>query len=71
MRKSELQQIVKEEIIKTLNESSNLDMINRSLNLLDKAADMAIKNPTGNIIELANIIKRYTADIRKSLKLYQ
>jgi len=67
VKKSELQQIVKEEITKTLNESPNLDMINRSLNLLDKAADMAIKSPTGNIIELANLIKRYTADIRKSL----
>ncbi len=67
MKKSELQQIIKEEITKTLNESPNLDMINRSLNLLDKAADIAIKNPTGNITELANIIKRYTADIRNSL----
>ncbi len=67
MKKSELKQIIREEISKTLNESPNLDMINRSLNLLDKAADMAIKNPTGNITELANIVKKYTADIRKSL----
>jgi len=67
MKKSELKQIIREEITKTLNESPNLDMINRSLNLLDKAADMAIKNPTGNITELANIVKKYTADIRKSL----
>ena len=36
------------------------DMINRSLNLLDKAADMAIKNPTGDVTKLANIIKKYT-----------
>jgi hypothetical protein len=67
MKKSELQQIIKEEIAKTLNESPNLDMINRSLNLLDKAADIAIKNPTGDITKLANIIKKYTADIRNSL----
>lgn len=67
MKKSELKQIIKEEITKTLNESPNLDMINRSLNLLDKAADIAIKNPTGNITVLANIIKKYTADIRDSL----
>jgi len=66
MKKSELKQIIKEEIIKDLNES-NLDMISRSLNLLDKAADMAIKNPTGDVTELANIVKKYTADIRKSL----
>jgi len=39
MKKSELKQIIKEEIAKTLNESPNLDMINRSLNLLDKAAE--------------------------------
>jgi hypothetical protein len=66
MKKSELKQIIKEEITKNLNES-NLDMISRSLNLLDKAADMAIKNPTGDVTELANIVKKYTADIRKSL----
>jgi hypothetical protein len=67
MKKSELQQLIKEEITKTLNESPNLDMINRSLKLIDKAADMAIENPTGNITVLANIIKKYTADIRDSL----
>jgi hypothetical protein len=66
MKKSELKQIIKEEITKNLNES-NLDMISRSLNLLDKAADMAIKNPTGDVTELANIVKKYTANIRKSL----
>ena len=52
---------------KTLNESPNSDMINRNLKLLDKAADMVIKNPKGNVTELAKIIKKYTADIRKSL----
>jgi hypothetical protein len=67
MKKSELQQIIREEISKTLNESPNLDMINRSLNILDKAADMAIKNPTGDVVELANIVKKYTDYIRKSL----
>jgi hypothetical protein len=68
MKLTELKQNIKEEIVKTLlNETPNLDVINRSLNLLDKAADMAIKNPTGNIIELANVIKKYTANIRKSL----
>ena len=67
MKKSELQQIIREEISKTLNESPNLDMINRSLDILDKAADMAIKNPTGDVVELANIVKKYTDYIRKSL----
>lgn len=67
MKKPELQQIIREEISKTLNESPNLDMINRSLNILDKAADMAIKNPTGDVVELANIVKKYTDYIRKSL----
>jgi hypothetical protein len=67
MKKSELQQIIREEISKTLNESPNLDMINRSLNILNKAADMAIKNPTGDVVELANIVKKYTDYIRKSL----
>jgi len=69
MKKSELQQIIREEISKTLNESPNLDMINRSLNILDKAADMAIKNPTGDVVELANIVKKYTDYIRKSLQM--
>jgi hypothetical protein len=68
MKKSELKQIIKEEISKTLNESPNIDMINRSLNILDKAADMAIKNPTGDIIELSNIIKKHITFIRKFIK---
>jgi hypothetical protein len=48
-------------------ENLNIDVVNRSLNLLDKAADMAIKNPKGNIVALGNIIKQYVNDIRKSL----
>jgi len=67
MNKSTLKQIIKEEIEKTLNETSNLDMINRSLNLLDKAASMSIKNPTGNVVELAKIIQKYVTDIRNFL----
>jgi hypothetical protein len=62
MKLSQLKQIIQEEI----NEASNMDMIDRSLNLLDKAADMAIKNPTGDVVELAKIIKKYTNDIRNS-----
>jgi hypothetical protein len=45
----------------------NPDIVKRSLNLIDKAADMAIKNPTGDVVALGNIIKRYVDDIRKSL----
>ena len=67
MKKSELQQIIREEIKKTLNEGPNMDMVNRSLSLLDKAADMAIKNPTGDVTKLANIIKKYTKDIRDNM----
>ena len=67
MKKSELQQIIREEIQHTLKERRNPDIVERSLNLLDKAADNAIKNPTGNIVALGNIIKRYVDDIRKSL----
>lgn len=67
MKKSELKQIIKEEIQSSLNEGANIDVINRSLNLLDKAADMAAKNPQGNVGELAKIIKQYTKDIRQSL----
>lgn len=67
MKQSELKQLIREEISKTLNESPNLDIISRSLNILDKAADMAIKNPTGDVVELANIVKKYTDYIRRSL----
>ena len=67
MKKSELQQIIREEIQHTLKERRNPDIVQRSLNLLDKAADMAIKNPTGNIVALGNIIKQHVDDIRKSL----
>ena len=67
MKKIELQQIIREEIQKTLNEGPNMDMVNRSLSLLDKAADMAIKNPTGDVTKLANIIKKYTKDIRDNM----
>jgi hypothetical protein len=44
-----------------------MDMVNRSLNLLDKAADMAIKNPTGDVAELAKIIKKYVGDIKNNI----
>jgi len=68
MKKSELQQLIREEIRKNiLNEGPNMDMVNRSLNLLDDAADMAIKNPTGNVTKLAKIIQGYVKDIRKEL----
>ena len=67
MKKIELQQIIREEIQKTLNEGPNMDMVNRSLNLLDKLADMAIKNPTGDVTELANIIKKHTKLIRDNI----
>ena len=67
MKKSELKQIIKEQIKDSLNEGANIDIINRSLNLLDKAADMAAKNPQGNVVELAKIIKKYTKEIRQSL----
>jgi hypothetical protein len=67
MKKSELQQLIKEEIQHTLKERRNPDIVDRSLNLLDKAADNAIKNPTGNVVTLGKIIKRYVDDIRKSL----
>ncbi len=67
MKKSELQQIIREEIQNTLNEGPNMDMVSRSLDLLDKAANMAIKNPTGNVTELAKIIQKYVKDIRNNL----
>jgi hypothetical protein len=49
-----------------LNEG-NLDVISRSLNILDKAADMAIKNPEGDVVQFAKIVKKYIDDMRKSL----
>lgn len=67
MKKSELQQIIREEVKKTLNEGPNMDMVNRSLDLLDKAADMAIKNPTGDVTELAKIIKTHTKIVRGNI----
>ena len=67
MKKLELQQVIREEIKKTLNEGPNMNMVNRSLNLLDKLADMAIKNPTGDVTELANIIKKHTKLIRDNI----
>jgi hypothetical protein len=67
MKKSELRQIIREEIQHTLKERRNPDIVDRSLNLLYKAADNAIKNPKGNIVTLGRIIKRYVDDIRKSL----
>ena len=54
------------EIQHTLKES-NMDMVNRSLSLLDKAADMAIKNPTGDVTELAKIVKKYVGDIKNNM----
>lgn len=67
MKKSELQQLIREEIQHTLKERRNPYIVDRSLNSLDKAADWAIKNPTGNIVALGKIIKRYVDDIRKSM----
>jgi Pyruvate/2-oxoacid:ferredoxin oxidoreductase gamma subunit len=67
MKKSELQQLIREEIQHTLKERRNPYIVDKSLNLLDKAADYAIKNPTVNIVALGKIIKRYVDDIRKSL----
>ncbi len=51
-----------------VNEAINIDITNRNLDLLDKAADMAIKNPKGNVVELAKIIKKYVSGIRNSIK---
>jgi predicted GNAT family acetyltransferase len=51
-----------------VNEEINTDIVNRNINLLDKAADMAIKNPKGNVVELAKIIKKYISGIRNSIK---
>jgi hypothetical protein len=67
VKKSELQQLIREEIQHTLKERRNPYIVDRSLNSLDKAADWAIKNPTGNIVALGKIIKRYVDDIRKSM----
>jgi hypothetical protein len=50
------------------NEAINIDITNRNLDLLDKAADMAIKNPKGNVVELAKIIKKYVIGIRNSIE---
>jgi hypothetical protein len=52
----------------SVNEEINTDIVNRNINLLDKAADMAIKNPKGNVVELAKIIKKYISGIRNSIK---
>ena len=54
--------------LESVNEAINIDITNRNLDLLDKAADMAIKNPKGNVVELAKIIKKYVRDIRNSIK---
>jgi hypothetical protein len=74
MKKSELQQIIREEISKTLNESPNLDMINRSLNILDKAADMAIKNPTekmkGRPKQIDDTIPEYKVLVTDTIKYF-
>ena len=67
MKKEELKRAIRAEIQKILNENLNIDIVNRSLNLLDKAADMAIKNPTGNVIELAKIVKKLTGDIKNNI----
>ncbi len=67
MKKSELQQTIREEVKKNLNEGPNMDMVNRSLDLLDKAADMAIKNPTGDVTQLAKIIKMHTKIVRGNI----
>jgi hypothetical protein len=81
MKKSELKQLIREEIQHTLNErhafskdkkgfeaeESNLDMVKRSLNVIDKAVDMVIKNPTGDVIELVNIIQTHSKIIRGNI----
>jgi hypothetical protein len=67
MKKSELQQLIREEIQHTLNEGPNMDMVNRSLNLIDKAVDMVIKNPTGDVIELVKIIQTHAKIIRGNI----
>jgi hypothetical protein len=67
MKKEELNRAIRLEIQKILNENLNIDVVNRSLNLLDKAADMAIKNPTGSVIELAKIVKKLIGDIKNNI----
>jgi hypothetical protein len=67
MKKSELKQLIREEIQNTLNEGPNVDVIKKNLNLIDKAMDMVIKYPTGNIDGLGKKIKEYIDNIRKSL----
>ena len=67
MKKEELKKAIKEELQKSMNKNNNIDIVNRSLNLLDKAADMAIKNPTGDVIELAKIVKKYVGDIKNNI----
>jgi hypothetical protein len=67
MKKSELQQLIREEIQHTLNEGPNMDMVNRSLNLIDKAVDMVIKDPTGDVIELVKIIQTHAKIIRGNI----
>ena len=67
MKKEELKKVIKEELQKSVNKNNNIDIVNRSLNLLDKAADMAIKNPTGDVIELAKIVKKYVGDIKNNI----
>ena len=67
MKKEELKKVITEELQKSMNKNNNIDIVNRSLNLLDKAADMAIKNPTGDVIELAKIVKKYVGDIKNNI----
>ena len=64
----DLTAFLKKNLNESVNEEINTDIVNRNINLLDKAADMAIKNPKGNVVELAKIIKKYISDIRNSIK---
>ena len=63
-----LDKTMSESVNESVNEEINTDIVNRNINLLDKAADMAIKNPKGNVVELAKIIKKYISGIRNSIK---
>ena len=67
MKKSGLKQLIREEIQHTLKKRHNPDVIKYNLNLIDKAMDMVIKYPKGNIVELSEKIKQYVNDIRNNL----
>jgi len=68
MKTQQLRQIIREEVTKVLNEDYKIDEINNRLNLLDKAADMVIKDPQSNVVEFANNMKKYTQGIRNNVQ---